>query len=248
MSAKVPRWGSRLRLDACAVGGLAILARLVPAGSATSAETGVAGRRTPRGTPGGARAARARHARDRHRHPRAGRRDLVPGTDPAPRPDRADVAAARGRHVPLLLRDRRRADPRRGDVPPRGRRPGRPPDHPHAGRPPGDAADRAGPRLPVRDRVAGPAGALERREVVDDPRPGRRAAVGAGAATDVVRRHLHREPDPRPGAAARCPRRPEDARQRRHPRPRWTGAALRRADVRLQERQVALRHRGHRRR
>ena len=36
---------------------------------------------------------------------------------------------------------------------------------------------------------------------------GRRAALGAGAAADVVRRHLHRQPDPRPGAPSRRPRR-----------------------------------------
>ena len=47
----------------------------------------------------------------------------------------------------------------------------------------------------------------------DAARPGRRPADGAGDPAHVVRRHLHREPDPRPGPAARRHRRPADARR-----------------------------------
>ena len=168
MSANVPRRGSRLGLTHESLVGSQ--GRQGFAGRERCAEA--AGRRAPRGSTGGPRAAGRGRAGDRHRHPRTERPDGVPGADPAPRPDRADDAAAPRRHVPLLLRDRWGAHARRVDVPPRDQRPGRPPDRPHAGRPPRDAADRAGPRLPVRDRLAGAAGALERGEVVHPPRRG----------------------------------------------------------------------------
>ena len=67
-----------------------------------------------------------------------------------------------------------------------------------------------------------------------------------GGAVPVLRRHLHREPHPGSGPAVGRDRRAADARRPGDPRPRRPGADVRRADVRLQEHQVAVRHRAHR--
>ena len=72
------------------------------------------------------------------------------------------------------------------------------------------------------------------------------AAGGDRRPVPLLRRHLHREPDPRPGPALGRHRRPADARQAGHPRSRRAGADVRRADVWLQEHEVALWHRAHR--
>ena len=77
-------------------------------------------------------------------------------------------------------------------------------------------------------------------------RRGRRPAVGDPGAVPQLRRHLHREPQPRPGPAARRARGPHPAGQAAQPRARRPGAPLRRADVRLQVAQVARPHRARR--
>ena len=176
-------------------------------------------------------------ARLQDRAERRARADRDPG------PDRAGRAAPPRQHLPLLLGHRRGGPARRPGLPAAVTglvdRPGRA----HPGRPAGHAADRAGARLPVRHGLAGARGAVGRRPAGAPARPGRPGAGGDGGAADLLRRHVHREPDPGAGPAGRRPGRAPDARRPGHPRPRRAGAALRGADVRLQEHQVAVRDR-----
>ena len=111
----LPRWAGRVTLAACADGGLTAPARAARAGPPLPERSATTVR--PSGV-GWCWGWSVWGARDRDGHPSPGRGHLGAGADPAARPERVDVAAARGRHVPVLLGHRRGADEGRGVVPP----------------------------------------------------------------------------------------------------------------------------------